>query len=288
MSYGTLRLTGEQIRAGRALARIEQTELASRCGLSLETIKRLERIRGPVEANSRTLDAIHASFAAMGVFFDGCGDGGVGLCRRPYSAGPAPTPDRRARASVPPVPRAANAAKLHRLIYSSAAKPYVTEKLKATIDEIAEVSSRQNVELGITGALFVSGSYFLQALEGSKEAVHQVYGAISADARHSDLRVLESRRVATRQFQDWTLCCGLFHTDGELLVNEPALKDGFRPDALSPALALGLLSQVRDLQSLPPRNGRGRAGGCPLADQCLDRICAASAGKAGLSDRAKT
>ena len=38
-------LTGEQIRAARALGRIEQAELAKRSGLSLETIKRLERLR---------------------------------------------------------------------------------------------------------------------------------------------------------------------------------------------------------------------------------------------------
>jgi transcriptional regulator with XRE-family HTH domain len=66
----SLMLTGEQIRAARAFARIEQAELARRAGLSLETIKRLERIHGPVEANVRTVAAITAAFEAAGIVFD--------------------------------------------------------------------------------------------------------------------------------------------------------------------------------------------------------------------------
>ena len=49
MSLRELLLTGEQIRAGRAILRIEQSALAKASGVSLETIKRLERMRGPVE-----------------------------------------------------------------------------------------------------------------------------------------------------------------------------------------------------------------------------------------------
>jgi transcriptional regulator with XRE-family HTH domain len=60
-------MTGEQIRAARALARIDQMELARRSGVSAETIKRLERIRGPVEAHARTLRAIRQAFQEFGV-----------------------------------------------------------------------------------------------------------------------------------------------------------------------------------------------------------------------------
>lgn len=70
MVLRSLLLTGEQIRAGRALVRIEQTELARQAGVSLETVKRLERMRGPVEANTRTITAITEAFARIGVVFD--------------------------------------------------------------------------------------------------------------------------------------------------------------------------------------------------------------------------
>ncbi|MGA0601764.1 helix-turn-helix domain-containing protein [Caulobacter sp. KR2-114] len=60
-------LTGEQIRAARALARLEQTDLAERAELSLATIKRLERIKGPIGANTATEAAIRKALSGAGV-----------------------------------------------------------------------------------------------------------------------------------------------------------------------------------------------------------------------------
>jgi transcriptional regulator with XRE-family HTH domain len=277
MSFAALRLTGEQIRAARALARIEQTELAGRSRLSLETIKRLERIRGVVEANSRTLDAILAAFEALGVRFDTCEDGGVGVCRLPAVAAARPKSRPRAARGAAQSERPMPGAGLHRLIYSSHVKPDLAPRFKEVLDDIVGVASARNPELGVTGTLFVCNGFFLQALEGMKDAIYQVYGAISIDPRHSDIRVIESRSVSSRLFSDWTMCCGMFRSDDSFLAHEPALKDGFRPELLTAASALGLLSIVRDLQQLPPRNARGEAGDCPLAGECLDHICATTA-----------
>ena len=72
-------LTGEMLRAGRAICRLEQSELATAAGLSLETIKRLERMRGPVEANTRTVNAISMAFEQLGVVFDLRSGSGPGL-----------------------------------------------------------------------------------------------------------------------------------------------------------------------------------------------------------------
>jgi transcriptional regulator with XRE-family HTH domain len=62
-------LTGEQIRAARALARIEQAQLAEMAGVSLPTIKRLERMVGPINANTSTEAAIRRAFGEAGVLF---------------------------------------------------------------------------------------------------------------------------------------------------------------------------------------------------------------------------
>ena len=70
MSFRALLLTGEQIRAGRAFLRLEQAQLAQAAGVSLETIKRLERMRGPVEANTRTVAALASAFHERGIVFD--------------------------------------------------------------------------------------------------------------------------------------------------------------------------------------------------------------------------
>ena len=71
-------ITGEQIRAARGLARLDQAELAERAGVSLETVKRLERLRGPISAKTTTEAAIRSAFTALDVIFleedgHGCG-----------------------------------------------------------------------------------------------------------------------------------------------------------------------------------------------------------------------
>src|SRR4051812_38783690 len=62
-------LTGEMLRAGRAIARLDQADLAERAGVSVETIKRLERIRGVVNASPSTLAALALALAALDVTF---------------------------------------------------------------------------------------------------------------------------------------------------------------------------------------------------------------------------
>jgi transcriptional regulator with XRE-family HTH domain len=62
-------LTAEQLRAARAIVRMEQTELAAASGLSVETVKRLERMRGPISANTGTEAALRRALGEAGVIF---------------------------------------------------------------------------------------------------------------------------------------------------------------------------------------------------------------------------
>jgi transcriptional regulator with XRE-family HTH domain len=62
-------MTGEQLRAARAMLKMEQGELAELSGVSTETIKRLERMDGPLSAHSMTLTALQHCFEGEGVVF---------------------------------------------------------------------------------------------------------------------------------------------------------------------------------------------------------------------------
>jgi len=87
------RITGEQLRAARAFARLDQAQVARRSGLSLETIKRLEAMHGPVGATLPTLEALVAAFRKSGVTFTFSPDGGLGVRGVPSPRGkPAPEP----------------------------------------------------------------------------------------------------------------------------------------------------------------------------------------------------
>jgi len=72
-------LTSEQIRAARAMLRIEQRELADKSGLSLETIKRIERTPGPISAYTGTVDKLRRALETAGIEFTDGDQPGVRL-----------------------------------------------------------------------------------------------------------------------------------------------------------------------------------------------------------------
>jgi len=73
-------LTAEQIRAARALLRWQQSTVADRADVSLETIKRLERLEGPLEqVRVGTIEAIRRAFTDASVEFIDENGGGAGV-----------------------------------------------------------------------------------------------------------------------------------------------------------------------------------------------------------------
>lgn len=270
MNCRSLTLTGEQIRAARAIARIGQAELAGLCGLSLETIKRLEGIRGPVEANVRTIAAIVEAFDRKSVSLELGKDGRVGVRLASGCAAPLISADP-VRSTASETERA-----VYRLIYYSRATRPTLAAMESILSEIQDTSARRNAELGVTGMLMAQNGWFLGALEGDKVAVRQIYGAISGDPRHVNLQVVQARSVRRRQFSDWNVFCGLFSSDEAVFDHEPSMAGGFHAEKLSPAAALGLLAISHDLEGEPPRKGRSGWSRCSLGGRCLDVACVAS------------
>ena len=75
-------ITGEQIKSARALLRWNQTQLADRAGISVETVKRLERMKGNVSAYAATVEAVEQAFESAGIEFLDDDAPGVRLRRR--------------------------------------------------------------------------------------------------------------------------------------------------------------------------------------------------------------
>ncbi len=75
-------LTSEQIRAARALLRWNQKLLAVAAGISVETVKRLERTPGKVSAYTGTEEAIRKALETAGVEFTNDDAPGVKLRHR--------------------------------------------------------------------------------------------------------------------------------------------------------------------------------------------------------------
>jgi transcriptional regulator with XRE-family HTH domain len=72
-------VTGEQLRGARAMVRMEQSDLAAKANVSVDTVKRLERTVGPISANVATMAAIVSVLEGAGVAFTNGGEPGVKL-----------------------------------------------------------------------------------------------------------------------------------------------------------------------------------------------------------------
>jgi hypothetical protein len=58
---------------------------------------------------------------------------------------------------------------------------------------------------GITGVLCYGGGVFLQAIEGGRSAVSELYGHIQRDPRHKNVELLHYEEIAERRFGGWTM-----------------------------------------------------------------------------------
>jgi hypothetical protein len=93
---------------------------------------------------------------------------------------------------------------LTRLVYASYSIATMDERL---IQTILEESRASNADFGITGVLCVDPSrdLFLQAIEGSRSAVNQLYANIIRDPRHTQVTLLHHEEIATRSFSAWRM-----------------------------------------------------------------------------------
>ena len=95
---------------------------------------------------------------------------------------------------------------LHRVLYCSRNLiPGTSETVAADIRSILAVSRRNNARDCITGGLLFSKGCFAQVLEGPLHAVEGAFERIQCDERHSDVTVLQSGPIATRDFPDWSM-----------------------------------------------------------------------------------
>ncbi len=105
---------------------------------------------------------------------------------------------------------------LHSFVYvSTATQPFSPESLAALVQR----SRERNQANGITGMMLYKDGFFLQALEGEKDAVCAVRERIQNDARHGSFIVLLDGPAARREFPEWTM--GFKHLDDEDVRHEP-------------------------------------------------------------------
>ena len=75
-------------------------------------------------------------------------------------------------------------------------------------DELADLFARarsNNERRNITGALLLSGQWFVQVLEGDAAVVRSLFATIQRDPRHDGVELLFEERTSTRAFAHWSM-----------------------------------------------------------------------------------
>ncbi len=135
---------------------------------------------------------------------------------------------------------------LVRLLYASRA----VDADPRTIEAILAQARAHNTSTGITGILCHGGGVFLQAIEGGRKAVSELFGHIQKDPRHKDVELLHFEEINERRFGGWTM--GLVsltkvHSSMLLRYSERPELD---PYAVSGKVSMALLEELMATASI--------------------------------------
>ncbi|MGB1091421.1 MAG: BLUF domain-containing protein [Oceanobacter sp.] len=134
--------------------------------------------------------------------------------------------------------------KLVRLVYFSQSTQTMSLQ---DIHNILEVARENNQGQGICGMLSYEQQFFLQALEGERSAVNELYLDIADDPRHDSIEILSYEEIEKPVFGDWQMGFAPASERFYNLLNEVGASR-FDPASFSPEQALTFLKQLSSHQ----------------------------------------
>lgn len=93
---------------------------------------------------------------------------------------------------------------LEEMLYNSTAVPRFFKM--SDLNKILESARRRNLAAGITGMLIYYRGEFVQILEGSKQAIDDIYNNhIKPDPLHTEINIVSRNLISNRSFEKWTM-----------------------------------------------------------------------------------
>ena len=129
---------------------------------------------------------------------------------------------------------------LVRLLYASRAIDCSPQAIEAILAQ----SRQHNPECGITGILCYGGGIFLQAIEGGRMAVSELYGHIQRDPRHKEVVLLHYEEIPERRFGGWTMGQVNMSKINSSILLKYAEKPELNPYTVSGKVSLALLEEL--------------------------------------------
>jgi len=129
---------------------------------------------------------------------------------------------------------------MHQIVYTSIAKQNFSA---ADLKKLLLAARLRNKEVGVTGMLVFHDGVFLQALEGEKRAVNEIFARIRNDRRHRDVVVLHrGPGPEQRVFGEWSMGFADFTGAADILKGFVRLNEQLPLKDLDSAAAVELLS----------------------------------------------
>ena len=135
---------------------------------------------------------------------------------------------------------------LVRLLYASRA----VDPSPDAIDSILTQSRQYNPVSGITGILCYGGGVFLQAIEGGRVPVNDLYGHIQKDPRHKDVVLLSYEEISERRFGGWTMGQVNLSKINTNILMKYSEKPELDPYSVSGSVSLALLEELMATASI--------------------------------------
>jgi hypothetical protein len=139
---------------------------------------------------------------------------------------------------------------LVRMLYVSRAVGPQTTTMTSSILAAAQGF---NAGQGITGVLCQGQGFFIQALEGERSVVNQLYSRIVVDQRHKDVEVMLLEDIDERRFGRWSMAHVLLSDrDPRVLMQHPDFDPYATPGRSLLARLDELLASGHPIQNVVP------------------------------------
>ena len=135
---------------------------------------------------------------------------------------------------------------LVRLLYASRAIDSNPDAIEAILNQ----SRHYNPTCGFTGILCYGGGIFLQAIEGGRMPVSDLYGHIQRDHRHKDVVLLHYEEITERRFGGWTMGQVNMSKINTNILLKYAEKPELDPYSVSGKVSLALLEELMATASI--------------------------------------
>jgi hypothetical protein len=159
-----------------------------------------------------------------------------------------------------------------RLVYVSTAVDSVDLN---EFKRILGTAQKNNERRDLTGMLAFNSKVFLQGLEGSREAVNDLYAKLMRDARHFNLMLLKYEPIEMRQWSGWSMGFAAPNTENRALFLKYSAQSVFNPYGMSGDNAENLLLELaqssvdmegKEAANQPLRRVGGKAAAEPAAE----------------------